>query len=552
VLKRLPYNSSVLQENFPEMYRQFFTPCQRVASASLSFLWAGEFSGFHDGLMMGQKLPLQLYVGFESTNTKRVVVNNQYHAYSAHSGQFEPQTLDSHLSKILEQYLTEYFAKDAGFNGINVHFLAEVPFGHSLGSHGAIAASLALLLVPQKSEFDPLFKHAQHILSLIQSGHSSGLSAFMALTDLDGPVVFGHTKNDYVAQPLYKLAHMKHLPSWPFDYALIYTGSQVDTESVVRASLTSTTELDQVASDFTKLLPKHALQNYTQTFMNMLNMSAGLSIHGLLSLFAKGPSRDRLERFFNTMNQYQNLFQVLDVNNPAIDQIYAAVHTMSNKQINEVGSGVKISGVGKGGVMICAVPYGTYRTKLPEVIEKLATSIGRELCLDYASWIDGHNTLPGQIEQDIAHNQYSSFVSQDSVTLLRITKGQKQELIFTKEQYEHDLGQFDIVFDHTTEKVIIGGKSITSKDLPSQKAAVAIMSQLINDPQFALSNSLINDSYGVNRYDLQGKIVIPLIRTVKKLTGRDLQLRVHGDMYDNYTLSLNPSNMIIGVVESKR
>lgn len=544
-------NTAVLKQQFSEVYRDFFTVCQRVASASLSFLWAGEFSGFHDGLMLGQKLPLRLYVGFESTNTKRVTVQNQYHAYSVQSRQFEAQTLDSHLSGILEHYLTDHFVTDASFNGLSVHFLAEVPFGHSLGSHGAIAASLALLLDPEKSAFDALFKQAQHILSLIQSGHTSGLSAYMALTESIGPVVFAHTKQQYVAKPLYELAHMKTLPAWPFDYALIYTGSQVDTESVVRASLTSTAELDVVAGDLAKLLPHQSSQNYTKTFMDMLNMATGLSIHGLLELFAKGPSHERLERFFNSMNQYQNLLQVLHVSNPVIDQIYGTIHAMASKQVNEIGSGAKISGVGRGGVMVVAVPYGTYRAELPTTVEKLARTTGRELCLDYASWVDGYDVEPGQIDQDIARQRYSDFISHDSVMMRCVIKGHVSARILTTEQYEQDLDQFDVVFDQTTGKVIVSGKGLTSKDLPSQKATVAIMSQLLASLRFELHNDLISDSYGVNRYDLQGKIVIPLVRAVKKHTGRDLQLHIHGDMYDQYTLSINPSNVTVGIVESK-
>jgi hypothetical protein len=66
-----------------------------------------------------------------------------------------------------------------------------------------------------------------------------------------------------------------------------------------------------------------------------------------------------------------------------------------------------------------------------------------------------------------------------------------------------------------------------------------------------LKNTQIDGSYGHNRYDLHGKIVLPLIKLVKNICGRDLQINITGDMFDNYTISLNPTNINLGVVESK-
>ncbi len=551
MIARGPLNTKTLQATFPEVYRRFFVPCQRVASASHSFLWAGEFSGFYDGLMLAQKLPLRLYIGFEFTTDGQISIDRQYEAYSVSAQKFETCTIDSRLSDILTDYLTQHFANLDDFTGLKVKFLAEVPFGHSLGSHGAIASAVALLLSNSDNVMS-CYPQAQTILAAIQSGHTSGVSAYLALANTASPVVFAHKTSGFWAKPLHELIKHEKLPAWPFDFALIYTGAQVNTESVVRASATSTAELDAIAHGVSGLLHDQTERHYTKTYMEMLNMTCGICIYSMSELFHKGPSRDRLEAFFNGLNQYQNMLLLLDVSTPIIDNLYSAIHAMANKQQNEVGSGVKVSGVGKGGVMVCALPYGTYRDSIFTVISQTSVLTGASICLDYASWIDGHDVEGGKIDQDLAKDHFSAFVSRDTVTIRQYHNGSIHLAMLTPEQLKHEIDKYDLLLDTVSGKVKVGGQVLTSKELPSQKATVIILSQLLQSANLMLANTDIDDSYGSNRYDLHGKIVIPLVKQIKQITGRDLNLTIKGDMYDHYELTIKPNNLLIGVIEEKK
>lgn len=548
--ERLPTNSETLKKAFPQVYRDFFASCQQVASASNSFLWTGEFSGFYGGLTVSQKLPIRSYVGLETTFEGEVAINREYLTFDGAKQQFVKSIVDDRLCENLTQYLIKHYQGDKNFTGVRIHILTEIPLGHSLGSNGAIAAALALLLA-KKQKFDTVFARAREILSLSQAGHSSGVSAYMALANTPSPVVFFTKDGSYVAKPIDELAGLATAPIWPIDFGLIYTGAQANAESVILANNQTVAELSHITNSLDQLLGKHQKFNFQRTYIDILNITAGLTASSLVEMLKRGADNPTLERFFNSLNQYQNLLHVLHVSDSLTDLLYSRIHQIANKQVNEVGSGAKISGIGKGGALLFAVPYGTHRSSISELVAKLAKETGRPLWLDYTSWLDGIGGQPGKIEQDIASGIHSSFIDRDALSLVVLEQGKMRKQVLTNERFESFKNSLDLLLDKTTGKIMIAGQSVTSKELPSQKATVAIFANLISTNGLMLQSADLPSSYGENRYDLQGKIVLPLIKQVKALTGRDLQLTISGKMYENYRLSLDPSNITIGILEKK-
>lgn len=556
---RDPINSSVLQKRFPAIYRDFFSRCQKVASASNSFLWTGEFAGFYDGLIVSQKLPISSYVGFEATDNGKVEVNRQYQNFQATEQSFVTGVIDERLATNLESYISQQFQNQPNFEGLRVHLLTEVPLGHSLGSFGAVAAATALLLAPTKSresakasDREQIYEAARQILTLSQAGYSSGVTAYMALVDSNEPVVFFRQNEEYFAKPLSQLADLTAGLVWPIDFGLIYSGGITNSESVILANDQTIAELDSAAARLGGLLTGWSQQNFKQTYLGMLNMTSSLMIIAFVDLFISGSSKDRLRQFFNTLNQYQNHLRILHVSNGATDLIYRQIHHLANEQQNEVGSGVKISGIGRGGCVLFAVPYGNHRQGVIDLVEDLRRQSGKDIWLDYASWLDGIGGRPGQIEQDLESGRHSPLLGGDILLMRVIKQGRPRQVIMTSEQLELASKEFDLILDKTSGKITIAGRTLTSKELPTQKATVTILADLLQDSKQLLNNDKLPGSYGENRYDLQGKIVSPLIKQVKKITGRDLQLSVSGGMYADYAIKINPSNVLIGVIEQKR
>jgi mevalonate kinase len=548
--QRLTANTATLQKQFPTIYRDFFAHCQRVASASNSFLWTGEFSGFYEGLTVSQKLPIRSYVGFETTFDGSVTIKREYHAFDAERQQFTIGTADDRLCSNLQHYLEEYYANDKEFSGIRVHMLTEVPLGHSLGSNGAITAALALLLTGE-GDREKTFQIARTILAQSQAGHSSGVTAYMALSEANSPVVFTSDATGYYAKLIEELADLKELPIWPIDFGLIYSGVQTNAESVIMANDQTVAELEADTQRLRALLDGKRSLNFRQTYIDMLTMTASLTVLSFVELFSKGSKNTFLEQLFNSLNQYQNLLHILHASSPATDLIYSRIHQLANKQRNDVGSGVKISGIGKGGAVLFALPYGMHREALVTLVDELRQETGRPLWIDYASWIDGIGGDPGRIDQDIVAGTISSFLDSDTCRVTILDKGVLRMEVVTRERFSLISSQMDLLLDKTTGKIMIRGQATTSKELVSQKSTVSIISDLIAAPDFSLRNDQLPASYGTSRYDLQGKIVIPLVRLVKQLTERDLQLTIEGGMYDDYTLHLDPGTVVIGVVQDK-
>lgn len=544
---RLAANTYTLQKKFPNVYRDFFSVCQKVASASNSFMWMGEFAGFYNGVTVSQKLPLRSYVGFETTFDNKISISREYSTFEPVKREFTTYLVEEKLCEKYKKYLEVSLSKKSGFSGVRVHFLTETPMGHSMGSNGAIAACLALL-ISETNDFDSILGTAREILSFSQAGNSSGVSAYTSLADANTPLIFKPADNSYYATPM--VPNNSEIV-WPIDFGLIFTGTQTTLDGMILTTEHTLEELISKTRKVAKLLNGNIRYDFKQTYINMLNMTTGLAIDSFSHLLTKGADNNAIESFFDSMNQYQNLLKMLNVSSGTIDLLYGKIHNLANKQINDVGSGVKISGLGKGGAVLFALPFGTHRNDIMEMITQLREATGRNIWLDYASWIDGVSSKPGLIEQDLENRVHSKFIEQDARSIKLLKKGKIHNTIVTNEKFPEFVQDLDLLIDKTTGKIFISGKDLTSKELPSQKATVHIVSDLINSPNFKITNDEIGGSYGSSRYDLQGKITLPLVKQVKKITDRDLQLSITGNMYDNYTLSLDPSNISIGVVECK-
>ncbi|MFA7254263.1 MAG: hypothetical protein WC107_06980 [Patescibacteria group bacterium] len=499
--------------------------------------------------MISQKLPFRVYLGFEVAFDGKISVDSDYTSYEPEENKFTKRVLNIEFADQFKVFLSNHFKNVKDFTGLNLHILTEAPLGHGLGSNGALAAALAILTL-ENGNLEARFDLARKFLSASQKGYSSGISAYNALASTSQPILFFTNKRGYSVHPMSELTG-KDENTWPIDFGLIYTGVQTNSQNVGLAMQHTLTELDGASHSISKLLNDYDHPPFQKTFMDMLNMTSSLMASGFVRIFTRGINDSALHYFFSTLNQYQNLLHILEMSTKTSDVIYRHIHEMANKEINGSGSGVKISGVGKGGVMLFAMPYGAHRKELIKLMEKLRQVSNPNIWLDYASWLDGIGAEEARLDQSVEDGKISSFLETDARILCLIHHGKRSKLVVTEEYFRNIARGVDIVLDRSTCKVLVAGNPLTSKALPSQKAAVAILSSLLDCEGFKLSNDQISDSYGTNRYDLQSKVVAPLIKQVKALTKRDLQLTISGSTYSDYHLSLDPSNISIAVSEKK-
>ena len=200
-----------------------------------------------------------------------------------------------------------------------------------------------------------------------------------------------------------------------------------------------------------------------------------------------------------------------------------------------------------GDIMIIA-PYQKFRKALIEVIEDLQKNYNEDICLDYASWIDGWGEDGIKVEQFIGQNIFSKYITKNSVLKKSLTKENK---VTTRALPKNDVNkeEADIFLDSINNKIYLQGKSTNSKDLPSQKTTIDILKILLDKPNQRVSNKeLPTSSYTSQRNELQSKIIGPLKKLVKEKLGKNLDLKVEGSLA-NFHVQLNPSDVKINLID---
>lgn len=193
--------------------------------------------------------------------------------------------------------------------------------------------------------------------------------------------------------------------SCPIDYGLIFTGDLRITSNVAQSILAKKTHLDEtagfVAEKFSKVAGDIEPFFYTLCkdkkgtglWQRYTEMAAAISlqiIHRFKKIYDFGASEEEMLQFFRAINYYQNLLRIYNISTPTIDYIIAYIR----EKVQSISDfprhiAIKIVGAGRGGDILFAVPYGTLRNEIDEIIEHLRLKTKKNIFLDYASWLDG-------------------------------------------------------------------------------------------------------------------------------------------------------------------
>ena len=530
-------NTQKLQKNHPKVYQDFFSKCQKVVSAPHSFFWSGDFSGFYGGLTILQKIPLRFYVGLQNIAPRGFEIDRNIACYQPWLKKFKEVRIDDDLHSKLNVALEE------NFKGYKIHFFSEVALGSSLGSLGAMSACLSQLLANSEQQTEKeIFRSAWQIAKQLQQGRTSGATAYTALSESSYPVVFYSKNTKYWAKSLDQLFPLADFPAWPIDFGLIFSGNLVHGQAVIKNADEVKKDLEKRKKEVQKLIGSVFSNSFWENYLTMLNQVTGQNLIALSEIFKRGADDRTIGFLFDTLNQYQNLLYFLGISTPSIDKIYSAVHKISNKLENGIGSGCKITGVGKGGEVLFAFPFGQCRENVKKLIENCKLKI--ENCgLDYTSWEDGFEKNGIKVEQDLGKKQISPFIKSDSYLLKIYQKENCATLIIGEKEIDKNKKSLELFLDTSINKIYIKGRGLTSKKILSQKASVEILKNLLESQEKILKNLELPKSYSQSRYDLQSKITSPLSKISK------LRFEIKGGMYEDYSLKLQPFSIKIGILE---
>lgn len=118
-----------------------------------------------------------------------------------------------------------------------------------------------------------------------------------------------------------------------------------------------------------------------------------------------------------------------------------------------------------------------------------------------------------------------------------IQAGDKEELI--KEP------KYDIIIDKTNQKIYLGGKKTSTKELHSQSMTGEILLKLLHNECQEINNyNLTRSSYSKNKNNMLGKIILPLKKSVKKYCKKSIKITCTGELH-NFIIKKEPDDVNI-------
>lgn len=447
---------------------------------------------------------------------------------------------------------------------------------------------------PEYNSFLQVYRLAWRLTAICRDGNSSGATSFAALISSPYPIIYfsdnihAYLNHPTICEPKNNLENcqiveeipfwgakmaeffpMRTPQPWPIDIGRIYSGTLINTENIFKslsrletnAEFLMNTVLKEMAPkidnpelSISNLFDLESGQTFSNTYRyyhNIFNILAVRLIFALKELFVLGPQEYSLRKFITVINQIQDLNHFLGHSTPALDKICQRI-TEAAAEDNDLNlAGAKIEGIGKGGHAIFIGPAGPTYDKAVAEVEKLASHNGKNVFMDWASWIDGFGEDGLKIEQYLPNGKLSPFTAANDYYLTSYVKGKPHFLLAGPNNFETILKTHDITLFRPTQKIYIRDLLLSSKEIPSAKTTINIIEKVVKSPDCSITNKLFSDtSYGQSRYDLQSKILIPLSKILQRVANAKLDFHIKGGMYDNYSLCLNIRNINIAIVEN--
>lgn len=295
---RQKINSITLRENYPDYYRDIFSSCQVVVSASDTFFWAGEFARFFGGLTIMQKLPTKNLVGLEVLDQEEICFADKLLGYTPAKKQFHHVPFDSAKEKRLLSFLKKYWPTiNTGkeIKGFKIHILSESHCGGGLGTTGVYLACLStcmhllagkiinedlenwaitstndLLNKDEYQNFRDVFRFAWRLTAISRGGHSAGATAFMSMLHTPYPIFyFSKNMSNYInstsmvldsnledcgivekipfwGSKMEEIFPMEVPQPWPIDVGRVFSGTTINTETIYHMLSKMITDIDQL------------------------------------------------------------------------------------------------------------------------------------------------------------------------------------------------------------------------------------------------------------------------------------------------------------------
>jgi len=602
-------NSRSLQENFPKVYREFFSKSEIVVSAPGSFYWTGDQSDRFGELGLKQKIPRRVYIGLESGG-KLQPSWGQCLAWQNQPAGFIRQTPPTQRSNRLAAIFKELWV-ELKLPPLKIHVINEIPIGAGMGSWASQTAAISYALhlkagiispsaadnwskktsaeLMTNPEFLRVLRASWKMEAAFSADAPSGLGSWSALVSGGWPTGwltedrYGSTaSHPTTTQPtllqgdyrridqirffgfrLDDLAGQLPDSQWPIDVALVNTGTMMVPEFFIRSIEDIQSQLEETGRSFSQLTSSLPT-NFPATIITAARHHPGLLLWqryvgamgtagiellaALMEIIKHGHRRRILERLLNLVHLQYRLNYLVVPDNPGIARVMHAIRLVADRQ--SVPIGMKQTGAGRGGSVVVVAAAGT----LGPVITAAFKNLNRRdptVTMDYASWLDGSETAAIQTEQHMASGQLAPLIATGVWLVKYWHQGRSEYRVLTETQALSLRRRTDLWLDPLDQSIRLRGQAVTSRELHSQRATIAIMQKLLAFPNQPVAAEHFPAGSYRDRTTVQGKIIGPLKHIFRQVCGTSLPLFISGGLNSRFTVKLNPAGLTIGITEKR-
>ncbi|MBP9780096.1 hypothetical protein KBD33_05770 [Candidatus Gracilibacteria bacterium] len=576
-------NSTQLQKDFPEVYRDFFSKNDLVLSGCFSFPWGSIIGERSNNILIKSKIPLKNFVGLKEKNKSGITYSN-ITIFDITRSDFEGHSLHElgidvpKITSIIEEFL-----KENNFEtGIEISGLSEISRGHSFGFAGTFFATLATGLflftgkINQKTlseydtfthstEFKEIFILAWRMELVAKLGNSIGQNVIHTLQNTANPSYFiaeniegkelGNTYSEYV-DIVQKYSTSIISSTIPLDYFVIFSGISTNTKMVEIVNKARSENIGKY-SNFIKneILSVEGLdkdiyiKKFTQdtksiqkAYDDIIALSGVITLDLFIQMFTNGYDEHTIDEFIRNIDKYRYTISLIE-KLTCFSEDFIFYFRNNQKNPHEKFSILPIySGKMGGGYLVVMRPGASRATLEDTLIEMKKYYPNMEI--EYSSIVDGTCGDGIQIEQFVSKGIFSPYVQADKVLFKKNTGEsylEKHSILIENETN-------GLVVDTITNKIYLSGVKLTSKEIPSQNATADILNILFDHIGEDISNGeLPSSSYSTNKNEMLGKIIIPLIKLIEEKLEKKLPLICKGELAHFY-IKLGNTQVPIGII----
>ncbi len=569
---RKALNSGSLRKENKTLYRSFFANYDLVVSSPGGAILAGTFTDHVGGPALHQKIPLRNYLGVSIIDGDAINFEN-YGTFDYYTEQFVRLDLKrEYIDKIkaLQKKTSDYLGRKVG---LKVGILNEIPRRTGLNNPGTNASNLTATFLLLSGQLKPkglsmfqddLFlveeKTRKKIIETAKEFHamwlgrkSSGFGVLANMVNRPDILVY----NPESEKPVLAINDIfqPEVPNdLPFDVVIVGTSDRYD----IDFSLRKYDEVENIFSitdaDVLRLEKAFCLDNKTKDgFPVALRKSyySAVNVTGLATVIAVGkfienPNMENQKMCLQLLNSSYDIINLFGQNFIRKDK----VHSLIKKYFHEVLADMPFAiTTGITNNLLLVTPRESVRDTLPGLEKYLKSRLNFDISFPFISWTDENDAEGVVIEKWCEYNLSPSYVPKNCLYLYTIRPQEMIPEVIAIDNRELLENDFDILFDEDDKKIYIKGVKVTSRELPTVAATISLFGQLMISDNFVVkSDDLPNQSYFLDRNELQSKIISPLRIYVEKSLGKHLNLKINGRLSE-FKVSIFPSDIKIGFIK---